>query len=62
MLRSSDAIATKAEEVIDLIMADRKRCAWPADLNCFICRSRRRVGSWEFSALLFSPLCWRCWA
>src|SRR5215472_9093440 len=31
-----------------------------ADLNCFICRSRRRVGWCEFSALLFSPLCWRC--
>jgi hypothetical protein len=28
-----------------------------ADLNCFICRSRRRVGWCEFSALLFSPLC-----
>jgi hypothetical protein len=22
--------------------------------------SRRRVGWWEFSARLFSPLCWRC--
>jgi hypothetical protein len=21
----------------------RNRCAWPTDLNCFICRSRRRV-------------------
>ena len=39
--------------------AERKRCAWPADLNCFICRSRRRVGWCEFSALLFNPLCWR---
>src|SRR5207248_2470161 len=35
-------------------------CAWPADLNCFICRSRRRVGWCEFSALLLSPLCCRC--
>jgi hypothetical protein len=31
-----------------------------ADLNRFICRSRRRVGWCEFSALLFSLLCWRC--
>ena len=29
-------------------------------LNCFICRSRQRVGWCEFSALLLSPLCWRC--
>ena len=40
--------------------AERKRCACRADLNRFICRSRRRVGWCEFSARLFSPLCWRC--
>jgi len=40
--------------------ADRKRWAWRADLNRFICRSRRRVGWWEFSARLLSPLCGRC--
>src|SRR3954471_2883469 len=33
---------------------------WPADLNRFICRSRRRVGWCEFSARLFKPLCLRC--
>src|ERR687886_1464546 len=27
--------------------AERNRCAWPADLKRFICRSRRRVGWWE---------------
>jgi hypothetical protein len=27
--------------------AERKRCAWPADLKRFICRSRRRVGRCE---------------
>jgi len=37
--------------------ADKKRCAWPADLKRFICRSRYRVAWCEFSALLFSPLC-----
>ena len=39
--------------------AEKKRCAWPGDLNRFICRSRCRVGWCEFSALLFSPLCFR---
>src|SRR5215471_9694687 len=48
------------EEVVDLIVGGEEPCAWPADLNCFICRSRRRVGWCEFSALLLSPLCWRC--
>src|SRR5215210_9422571 len=33
--------------------AERKRWAWPADVNCFICRARRRVGWCEFSARLF---------
>src|SRR3954447_11708441 len=32
--------------------AERKRWAWPGDLNRFICRSRRRVGWCEFSARL----------
>jgi hypothetical protein len=32
------------KEVVDLVVAERKRCAWLADLNRFICRSRRRVG------------------
>ena len=40
--------------------AERKRCAWPADLKRVTCRSRRRVGWRAFSALLFSPLCVRC--
>src|SRR3954447_5960079 len=40
--------------------AERNRCAWRADLKRFICRSRRRVGWCEFSALLFRPLCRRC--
>ena len=40
--------------------AERKRCAWPADLKRFICRSRRRVGWCEFSARLLRPLCRRC--
>src|SRR5919202_2693922 len=40
--------------------AERKRWAWPGDLKRFICRSRRRVGWCEFSALLLRPLCRRC--
>jgi len=32
--------------------AERNRCAWLADLNRFIRRSRRRVGWCEFSAML----------
>ena len=40
--------------------ADRNRCAWAADLNRRIARSRCRVGWCEFSARLFSHLCWRC--
>jgi len=40
--------------------ADRKRWACRADLDRFICRSRRLVGWCEFSARLLSPLCWRC--
>src|SRR6056297_1009168 len=39
---------------------ERNCCTWRADLKRFICRSRLRVGWWEFSARLFSPLCWRC--
>src|SRR3954470_20899216 len=40
--------------------AERKRCACRGDVKRFICRSRRRVGWFEFSARLFRPLCWRC--
>jgi hypothetical protein len=40
VLGGSDMIAAEMEEA----WAERNRCAWPADLNCFICRSRRRVG------------------
>ena len=40
--------------------AERKRWAWPADLNRYICRSRRWMGWCEFSALSFSPLCLLC--
>lgn len=36
--------------------AARKRCAFRADLNRLICRSRFRVGWCGFSALLFKPL------
>src|SRR5262249_33717834 len=60
VLGGSDMIAAEKEEVLIWSWAERNRCAWPADLNCFICRSRRRVGWCEFSALLLSPLCWRC--
>jgi hypothetical protein len=34
-------IAAEMEQVVDLIGAERKGCAWPADLNRFICRRRR---------------------
>ena len=42
-LGGSDVIAAEMEQVVDLIGAERKGCAWPADLNRFICR-RRCVG------------------
>src|SRR3954468_21673373 len=40
--------------------AERNRCAWRADLNRFIWRSRLRVGWCAFSARLFRPLWRRC--
>ena len=40
--------------------ADRNRCARSGDLNRCICRSRRRVGPWEFSALLLRWRLVRC--
>jgi hypothetical protein len=40
--------------------ADRNRWAPPMLRKPFIARSRCRVGWWEFSARLFSPLCERC--
>jgi hypothetical protein len=60
MLGSSDMIAAEMEEVVDLIVGGEEPLRLAADLNCFTCRSRRRVGWCEFSALLLSPLCWRC--
>jgi hypothetical protein len=39
---------------------DRNFWTYRGDLNRFMIRSRRLVGKWEFSARLFSPLCWRC--
>jgi hypothetical protein len=39
---------------------ETKRCSCRGDLNRFMIRSRRLVGGWEFSARLWSPLCWRC--
>jgi hypothetical protein len=38
---------------------ERKRCAWADDLKRRIRRFRSRVGWWEFSARLLSPLCSR---
>ncbi len=60
VLDGGDVVAAEMEEIADLVVAERKRCAWPADLKRFIWRSRRRVGWCEFSARLFRPLCRRC--
>jgi hypothetical protein len=60
VLGGGDVIATEMEEVVDLIMGREEPLRLATDLNRFICRSRRRVGWWEFSGLLFNPLCWRC--
>lgn len=60
MLGGRDVIAAEMEEVVDLIVGGEEALRLPADLNCFICRSRRRVGWCEFYALLLNSLCWRC--
>lgn len=62
MAGNGDVVSAKRGEIVDLVWswAERERWAWPGDLNRFICRSRRRVGWCEFSALLFKPLCCRC--
>jgi predicted TIM-barrel fold metal-dependent hydrolase len=44
VLAGGDILAAKMKKVVDPSCAERKRCAWPADLNRFICRSRRHVG------------------
>ena len=44
-LGGSDVIAAEMEQVVDLIGAERKGCAWPADLNRFICRADASVGA-----------------
>ena len=60
ILAGWNVVAAEVEEVVIPSWADKKRCAWPADLKRFICRSLCRVGWCEFSALLFSPLCFLC--
>ena len=39
---------------------ETNRCNPGHDRNPCIIRSRFRMGTWEFSARLFNPLCWRC--
>jgi hypothetical protein len=60
VLGGSDVIAAETEEVVDLIVGREEALRLTGRLNCFMCRSRRRVGWCEFSARLFNPLCWRC--
>jgi hypothetical protein len=60
IVRGGKVIAAEVKEIADLRMGGEKTLACLADLNRFICRSRRRVGWCEFSAWLFNPLCCRC--
>jgi len=53
-------MAVKLEQVADPVMGRQEALRLAGYLKRFICRSRRRVGWCEFSALLFSPLCFLC--
>ena len=53
-LRQVDELVAQGTPVGDAVRTiGVTEVAWPADMNRFICRSRRRVGWCEFSALLF---------
>jgi len=53
-------MAAEVEQVVDSVVGGKEALCLARRLEALICRSRRRVGWCEFSALLFSPLCFLC--
>ena len=59
-LNSGRLVTAKQEQVVDPVVGGQEALCLPRQLEALICRSRHRVGWCEFSARLFSPLCFLC--
>ena len=60
MLKGDDVVAWVAEEIGNQIVNRDEALERALDLKRVMNRSCRRIGSWEFSARLFRPLCDQC--